>query len=111
VLVVDDDEDICDTLRELFEDEGYAVSTACDGGVALAKLRQAPKKPDVVILDMMMPILDGAAVHALMRQDPELAGIRVVVCTADPRRAPPGVPVIQKPVSLAALLEAARGAT
>ena len=108
VLVVDDDKDICDTLKELFEDEGYVVFIAHDGGSALTTLRAAEPKPSVIVLDLMMPIMDGCTVHAIMLQDPQLAAVPVVMCTADPKRAPRGVRVIQKPVKLDALLEAVR---
>ena len=57
VLVVEDDKNIADLLQMYLEKEGYAVTTAADGGQGLAKFRAI--KPDLVLLDVMMPIMDG----------------------------------------------------
>jgi CheY-like chemotaxis protein len=105
--VVDDDEDIRVTLRVVFEGEGYSVVLAKNGAVALSLLRQMPK-PAVVILDLLMPVLDGNAVYQAMRADPALASIPIVISTAEPSRAPRGVPLVKKPVSLELLLATVR---
>jgi two-component system, chemotaxis family, chemotaxis protein CheY len=104
VLVVDDEEGIRETLRDLLEDEGYAVHSAANGRDALTLLRSLAVKPCLVILDLIMPILDGNAVYRTMQADPELAMIPVVIATSIPSQAPPDAVVLRKPVPFDALL-------
>ena len=61
--------------------------------------------PDVVILDLVLPTVDGHRVYLAMQRDPRLADIPVVVSTANPAFAPPGLTVIPKPLQLARLLD------
>lgn len=83
LLVVDDDTAIRETLRALLEDEGYSVSEAADGAVALRRLRQSPQ-PHVVLLDMMMPRVDGATVLREAALDPSVARrCAFIIMTAD----------------------------
>ncbi len=64
VLVVEDDRNIVELLQMYLEKEGYAVTTAADGGQGLSKFRAI--QPDIVLLDVMMPVMDGWAVcHAI----------------------------------------------
>lgn len=72
VLVVDDDEAIRETVRFALEDVGYEVDEAADGLAALRKLHGAPS-PSVVLLDLMMPGLDGAGVLGAVAADGELS--------------------------------------
>lgn len=110
IVVVDDEETICETLRDVFEEEGYAVEVAMDGVAALELLRGLAVKPRIVILDLLMPRLDGNAVYAAMQEDPALADIPVVISTSDPSRAPSGVLIMKKPVDLDLLLDTVRKA-
>ena len=81
VLVVDDDRVIQQLLEVNLELEGYeVVATAADGKEALVKI--AELKPDLVILDIMMPKMDGLEVCRRLRADPELAGIPVILLSA-----------------------------
>jgi CheY-like chemotaxis protein len=80
VLVVDDERDIRLAMAEALEDEGYEVDTARDGAEALAHLRAF--HPQVVLLDLMMPGMDGWEFRRMQRLDPELALIPVVVISA-----------------------------
>ena len=105
VLVVDDDRDTRESLQEAFEDEGYSAVTAKDGREALAKLTDAARRPDIVVLDIAMPVMDGKRVYETMRADPELAHIPVVASTSTPESAPPGVVVVPKPFKLERLLK------
>lgn len=108
VVVVDDEEGICETLRDVFEDEGYSVGVATNGAQALALLKSLSPKPCIVILDLLMPVLDGNAVYRAMKADPSLAGIPVVISTSDPSRAPSGVLILRKPIVLEVLLGVVR---
>ena len=67
VLVVEDDKNIRDLLQMYLEKEGYAVTTAVDGGEALKKFRSI--QPDLVLLDVMMPVMDGWAVCRAIRAE------------------------------------------
>ena len=67
VLVVEDDKNIADLLQIYLEKEGYAVTTAADGGQGLAKFRTI--RPDLVLLDVMMPVMDGWAVCKAIRAE------------------------------------------
>ena len=81
VMVVDDDPAVAEGLSELLESEGYAAVTATDGLDALAQLR-AGLRPDVILLDLMMPRMDGWDFRYEQMKDAELRDIPVVVITA-----------------------------
>src|SRR5687768_7389253 len=81
VLLVEDDSDIRETVGEVLGDHGYRVVTAGHGADALAQLRDGAR-PDVILLDLMMPVMDGAAFRSEQKADPELAAIPVIVMTA-----------------------------
>lgn len=81
ILVVDDDNDIRSTLCEYLEDEGYAVGAAANGQDALEFLREHPTTA-VVLLDLMMPVMDGYQFRIEQKSDPAIASIPVVVMTA-----------------------------
>jgi len=77
VLVVDDDEDLLAVLRDVIEEEGYRVSTACDGEAALALL-EADETPCMILLDLKMPGMDGGEFRRRQLANPRLAAIPVV---------------------------------
>jgi len=112
VLVVDDDEDVRDALVGILAEEGFSVEAACDGREALTTLVQP--LPDVILLDWMMPTMDGIEFRGTLLKDPELARVPVVFLTADPRlTARSGelkANVLCKPVKVHALVAALRGA-
>jgi CheY-like chemotaxis protein len=104
ILVVDDDADMRETLRDILGDEGYSVILACNGKVALDLLATL-KRPCGIILDIMMPVMSGAEFYQAIRAIPNLADIPVVFLTSNPSSAAPrGVPMMQKTVSLERLL-------
>ena len=103
VLVVDDEEDIRDTLRELIEMQGLKAETAANGAEALEHL--TAQKPCLVLLDLVMPVMDGRALLEKMRADPELSGVPVVVSTSAPHLAPRDVPVVPKPIDIGKMVE------
>jgi two-component system response regulator MprA len=108
IVVVDDEETICETLKDVLEEEGYAVEIAGDGIAALTLLRAMPVTPRMIILDLLMPRMDGNTVLTTLRADPALAEIPVVISTSDPSRAPSGVLIMRKPVDLDMLLDTVR---
>lgn len=80
ILVVEDEETVQETLAYNLEQEGYRVLTADDGEAALQLIRQ--ERPDLVVLDIMLPRLDGLAVCRLVRKDPEVAHTPIIMLTA-----------------------------
>jgi CheY-like chemotaxis protein len=80
ILVADDDELLRQLLEHRLEAGGYRVVTASNGQEALERVRI--EQPDLVVLDAMMPVLDGFAVLNTLQDDPELRGIPVLMLTA-----------------------------
>jgi CheY-like chemotaxis protein len=108
VLVVDDDRDIRETLQELLEDEGYPAMGAKNGADALARMHE--RRPSLVVLDLFMPVMDGAEFRRRQLEDPALADVPVLVVSAaaglDERveaMRPDGY--LEKPIRLERLLE------
>jgi DNA-binding response OmpR family regulator len=83
VLLVDDEPDILLMLRMAFEDEGHEVVMAADGRMALERLHE--HGPDVVVLDMMMPVIDGLGVLEAKQVEGETTPVIVVSAKSDPR--------------------------
>jgi two-component system alkaline phosphatase synthesis response regulator PhoP len=79
ILLVDDDPDILDTMEAVLESRPYRLMKARDGQQALSRVQDEP--PDLILLDMLMPRMDGFAVIKELRSDPRFAGIPVVVLT------------------------------
>jgi len=80
VLVVDDNDDNCRIIREILVTRGYAVRVARDGQSALREIEE--ERPDVVLLDIMMPEMDGMEVLDRIKGNPAHAGIPVILVTA-----------------------------
>jgi CheY-like chemotaxis protein len=112
VLVVEDDPDIRATICEALEDNGYATAGAGNGVEALAYLRSAAEKPCLILLDLMMPVMDGQTFRAEQRADPAFADIPVVVISAyrdvEKYADELAADCLPKPVRLDTLLETAR---
>ncbi len=81
VLIVDDDELTRDALRFVLEEEGFSVATAANGREALNYLRRTGH-PHLVLLDLMMPVMNGWEFRTQQKRDPDLTGIPVVVASA-----------------------------
>jgi two-component system, chemotaxis family, chemotaxis protein CheY len=82
VLVVDDDPDILEALSEILEAEGFEIRRARNGKEALDRLE--PDAPQLILLDLMMPVMDGWEFAQRMRQrPPEIARIPIIVLSAD----------------------------
>jgi two-component system, chemotaxis family, chemotaxis protein CheY len=101
VLVVDDEPDIRETLREAVEMVGCTVLLAANGADALRVLGE--HRPCLMVLDLIMPIMTGQELLEILQKRPELAQLPVLVSTSAPRLAPAGVPVLPKPIDLGAL--------
>jgi DNA-binding response OmpR family regulator len=85
VLIVEDEESILLSLEFLLNKEGYTVSTARDGATALRMLVQ--QAPDLVLLDVMLPLIDGFELCRTIRADPALGQTRIMLVTARGREA------------------------
>jgi CheY-like chemotaxis protein len=84
ILIVDDDASIRESLADVLGDEGYRVQTATNGAEALNLLRAAAEhRPCVILLDLMMPVMNGQEFYAEQQRDPALCSIPVVVISAD----------------------------
>ena len=104
VLIVDDDPDLLDVTSFVIETEGMAVETARNGEEALALLR-AGRQPGLVLLDLMMPVMNGWEFLAAVANAPLLKRIPVVVLTAAEHTEVPGaLEVLNKPMDLKELL-------
>ena len=108
LLIVDDETDIRESLREALAEEGYTIFVASNGKEAL-QLLATLERPCAVILDIIMPQMSGTEVYLAMQSDPGLADIPVLISTSDPSRAPAQVPVLKKPINLDRLLTVVGG--
>ena len=110
VLVVDDDSDIREVILESLSDHGYRVEGAANGREALDMLANANDVPCLILLDLMMPVMDGAAFRDEQLKQANLAAIPVVVITAyrDQRaevKAMGAAGLLHKPMDLSDLLK------
>lgn len=113
VLIVDDDTAIREALRSLLEGEGFWVEEAENGQAALERLRKG-HPPAVVLLDLMMPVMNGGQFLRAVKHDPRTVAIPVVVMTAwrGGRSGLTGVApdgYLSKPLDVPALLSTVRG--
>jgi DNA-binding response OmpR family regulator len=108
VLIVDDEFGLADITADLLTEAGYDVALAINGKLGLASL--ATRRADIVITDLMMPVMDGSELIRRMRADPALAGIPTILMTALPEAVPVGAgalhdAVLVKPFNITELLE------
>jgi len=103
ILVVDDERDIVDLIKYNLTKEGYDVSFAYDGSQGLER---ADPPPDLIILDLMMPVLDGFETCKRLRMNPTTANVPIIFLTASPREVDEVVGLelgaddyVQKPIS------------
>ena len=108
VLIVEDDEDVRDFMDVLLRASGYETMTAANGAIGIEMMHH--RKPCVVLLDMMMPVMDGWAFRSRQMADPDLRGVPVV-CRHGPVRAAGGcgAPEAAMPQQTRRLRSAARG--
>ncbi len=112
ILIVDDDVDIREALAETLEDRGFEVITASGGVDALRLLRTMKGSPSAILLDLMMPVMDGYGFLAEQGRDPALARIPVAIITAghgvDHSRLGDSPPIIRKPIKVQQLVDILR---
>ena len=113
VLVVDDDEDFREIVSMVLRGEGREVVCATSGEEALSLLQRG-FRPSLILMDLMMPGMNGWVLRHRLAQDPELARIPIAVLSGDHQalrvHPPEGVKCLQKPVSLSTLFDVVRGA-
>jgi CheY-like chemotaxis protein len=112
VLVVEDEFGVADLIATALEDEGFRVLKAAHGAQALDRL--ADERPDLIITDYMMPIMDGPRFAAKVRASPEYAGVPIIMMSAMPEasvreRFDAYAAFVQKPFRLTELIEAVTG--
>ncbi|HEX7045252.1 MAG TPA: response regulator [Burkholderiales bacterium] len=109
LLLVEDEPDIRNSLRDLLADAGYPVLTAANGREALECLRTGAERPALILLDLMMPVMGGSTFLERLEQEPDdLVAIPVVVLSAAKdaaTRHPATVGRIEKPIDLDELLD------
>jgi signal transduction histidine kinase len=109
VMIIDDDDDLRSSMRDLLSIRGYATVEAANGAIALDLLRGG-LRPRIILVDMQMPVMDGPAFCEACAADPELAAIPVLVVSADVTAAMRaarfgGASILRKPVKPDALLK------
>ena len=105
LLVVEDEPSIAELVRLTLEEAGHRVTVVGDGRAALRRLAETPY--DLVVSDVMLPLLDGAALARAMRADPALRAIPLILMSADhlaPDGAAPHAAFLRKPFDLEELL-------
>ena len=110
VLVVEDDEAILGSLKELLESTGYLTEGFANGREALIYLQKCSSYPGVILLDLMMPVMDGYEFMDEKRKDPSLSSIPVVIMSAEGRSKKDNIPgeikdYLHKPMDIDVLLE------
>jgi CheY-like chemotaxis protein len=105
VLLVDDDDDFREALDAALRQFGHEVEHAANGREALSVL--ARSRPDAILVDLMMPVMDGWSLLTALGQDPALSALPVAVLTAarEPKHLPAQVRLLPKPVSLQVVLD------
>jgi CheY-like chemotaxis protein len=108
VLVVEDEQDLRDMMRDVLELNGFSVVTAVEGRDALAAMERIDNL-GLVLLDLLMPGMNGWDFFEEMRARPQYAAVPVVIHSSAPVNVPPGVArVLRKPVEFERLLDVAR---
>jgi len=105
ILVVDDEPAQRFVLRRIFERAGHEVADVGDGAAALRAVRESP--PDLVVTDMMMPVMSGNELIRRLRSEPATAGIPILAASGDPHQATGADVVITKPYKREHLTKAA----
>ena len=110
ILVIDDDPAICQSLKDVLEINGYHVTTARDGQEGVELLKKGQVMPCLILLDLMMPGMNGWGFLDFQRNDPRFATVPVIVCSAyeNSARSISKNPILTKPVKLSSLMGAVK---
>ena len=110
ILVIDDDPAICQTIKDVLEIYGFSIVTASDGYDGINKLQIMQEKPCLILLDLMMPGMNGWGFLDYHRSHPELSDVPVIICSAYEASAKSigTSPVLIKPVQLNSLVGAVK---
>ncbi|RKG81792.1 response regulator [Corallococcus exercitus] len=107
ILLIEDEEDIRDAVATLLEMEGYRVAQCIHGQDAWNWLESHPR-PGLVLLDLMMPVMDGQAFLKRLSEARMLEGVPIIVLSGSPFHPPGAVTYLRKPVSVASLMDMVR---
>src|SRR5439155_3530281 len=105
ILLVDDDDALRETLQEILEQEGYRVVSASNGREALRVLERDRLKPAAIVLDVMMPEMNGAELLDRLKHDRNLAKIPALVLSASSKSAPLADRFVEKPIHVGTFLD------
>lgn len=106
ILIVDDEPDLRFLHKLIFKDAGHEVAVASDGAAALEWVKN--ERPDLVVTDIMMPVMDGNQLIRSLRSDPETASIPILAVSANPDVVEGADAVLRKGSGTARILETAR---
>jgi CheY-like chemotaxis protein len=95
ILVVDDEPDVRFMIRLIFEHAGHQVTEAANGAMALQRIHE--NVPDLIVTDIMMPVMNGGEFIARLRADTVMSGIPILAVTGDPERAGEADATLAKP--------------
>lgn len=107
IMVVEDNDDLRMLYEEALQLEGYKVILASNGLEALNLLKKYPHRPNVIILDLMMPVMDGWTFLEERKKDSSLAQIPIVICSASKENIPTNLKFLKKPIELDQLIDVA----
>ena len=106
VLIVDDEDDIRESIQTILEEEGYRAVGASNGREALRLLQEAADRPCLILLDLMMPVMDGWRLLELLKSDANLCDIPVTVVSAARYQGSVGATrFIKKPLNVELLIQ------
>ncbi|HZT75049.1 MAG TPA: response regulator [Vicinamibacterales bacterium] len=111
VLIVEDDADLREMMAQLLSLEGYISATVSNGREALEYLHNGHERPEVILLDLMMPVMDGWEFRRKQQADPAVSDVPVIILSAlDPSRAADvdAEAFLKKPLDFDRLLELVR---
>ncbi|RKG57097.1 response regulator [Corallococcus sp. AB011P] len=107
ILLIEDEEDLRDAVATLLEMEGYRVAQCIHGEDAWSWLASHPR-PGLVLLDLMMPVMNGQAFLARLSQERMLEGVPIIVLSGSPFHPPGAVAYLRKPVAVGSMMEVVR---
>src|SRR5881394_2478852 len=110
ILLIEDDRDICEIVSQVLDEEGYETVTVPNGAEGLRRLRSTAKRPFLIVLDLMLPVMDAWQFRSEQAGDAQIADIPVAIFSANPKIAQHAVSLgaaamIRKPPNLEEFLD------